>query len=190
MHRKAHVACPVFCTSYKYDLPLGKLGGPKTLVDGLQLSGITTFPSGIPVYIFENDDHSLLGTDNSGSLPLGIDTPNYAGGSIKKLNPRKPGNLYFDTSGFPVEPIGQLGTARRRFSSGPGLNNFNMALSKSTKLYRESTLEFRAESFNVFNHTQFEGVAPDTGNFNSSEFGQAPAAADPRIGQLALKLQF
>ena len=179
-----------FVASYKYSLPFGKLGGPKALLDGWQLSGITTFSKGIPVYVFENDDHSLLGTDNSGPLPLGIDTPNYAGGSIKKLNPRNPGNRYFDTSGFSAEPIGQLGTARRRFFSGPGRNDFNMALSKSTKLYRESTLEFRAEFFNVFNHTQFEAVAPDTGNFNSSEFGQAPAAADPRIGQLALKLQF
>jgi hypothetical protein len=159
-------------------------------VDGWQWSGVTTFSSGIPVYIFENDDHSLLGTDNSGPLPLGIDTPNYTGGSIKKLNPRKAGNLYFDTSGFSPEPIGQLGTARRRFFSGPGLNNFNMALSKDTKLYWGSTLEFRAEFFNVFNHTQFQAVAPATGNFNSSEFGQAPAAGDPRIGQLALKLQF
>jgi hypothetical protein len=176
--------------SYRYSLPLDKLRGPKRLVDGWQWSGVTTFSSGIPVYIFENDDHSLLGTDNSGPLPLGIDTPNYTGGSIKKLNPRKAGNLYFDTSGFSPEPIGQLGTARRRFFSGPGLNNFNMALSKDTKLYWGSTLEFRAEFFNVFNHTQFQAVAPATGNFNSSEFGQAPAAGDPRIGQLALKLQF
>jgi hypothetical protein len=42
----------------------------------------------------------------------------------------------------------------------------------------------------VFNHTQFQAVASSTGNFNSPEFGQASAAADARIGQLALKLQF
>ncbi len=179
-----------FVVSYSYNLPTGKLGGPKKLVDGWQFSGITTFSQGIPVYIFENDDHSLLGTDTSGPLPLGIDTPNYSGGSVKKLNPRKPGNLYFDTSGFSAEPIGQLGTAGRRFFSGPGLNNFNVALSKNTKFSERCTLQFRAEFFNVFNHTQFQAVASSTGNFNSPEFGQASAAADARIGQLALKLQF
>ena len=176
--------------SYTYTLPTDRFGGHKQLVGGWQLSGITTFSTGIPVFIFENDDNSLLGTDNSGPIPLGIDTPNYSGGSIQKLNPRKPGNLYFNTSGFSAEPIGQLGTARRSFFQGPGRNNFNTALSKDTKFFDRYTLQFRAEFFNVFNHTQFQSLPQSTGNFNSSEFGEAPAAADPRIGQLALKLQF
>jgi hypothetical protein len=83
-----------------------------------------------------------------------------------------------------------LGTARRSFFQGPGINNFNTALSKNAKFFERYTLEFRAEFFNVFNHTQFESVPQSSGNFDSSEFGEAPAAADPRIGQLALKLQF
>jgi hypothetical protein len=173
--------------SYTYSLPAGKLGGPKALVDGWQLSGVTTFSNGVPVYIYENDDHSLLGTDNSGPLPLGIDTPNFSGGSVKQLNPRKSGRYYFDTTGFSAEPIGQLGTSRRRFFSGPGMENFNMALSKDTKFFDRYTLQFRAEFFNVFNHTQFSAV---NGNFNSPAFGQAIGANDPRLGQLALKLSF
>ena len=179
-----------FVASYSYNLPTRRLGGPKPLLEGWQLSGVTTLSSGIPIYIYENDDHSLLGTDNAGPLPLGIDTPNYSGGSVKKLNPREPGNLYFDTSGFSAEPIGQLGTARRRFFSGPGLNNFNTALSKDTNFFDKYSLEFRAEFFNVFNHTQFSAVPTVAGNFNASGFGQSSAANDPRIGQLALKLHF
>lgn len=179
-----------FVASYSYSLPTGKLGGPHKLVDGWQLSGVTTFSSGIPIYIYENDDHSLLGTDNSGPLPLGIDTPNYSGGSVKTLNPRQSGNLYFDTSGFSAERIGQLGTGRRRFFSGPGLNNFNTALSKDTKFFDKYSLQFRAEFFNVFNHAQFSAVPTVAGNFNATGFGQASAADDPRIGQLALKFQF
>jgi hypothetical protein len=179
-----------FVVSYTYALPTDRLRGPRKLVGGWQLSGITTFSSGIPVFIFENDDNSLLGTNNSGPIPLGIDTPNYSGGSVQKLNPRKLGNLYFNTSGFSAETIGHLGTARRSFFQGPGINNFNTALSKNAKFFERYTLEFRAEFFNVFNHTQFESVPQSSGNFDSSEFGEAPAAADPRIGQLALKLQF
>jgi hypothetical protein len=191
-----------FVVSYTYDLPLGRLGGPKQLVNGWQLSGVTIFSSGIPVYIFENDDNSLLGTPNAGPLPLGIDTPDYSGGAIQRFDPRKPVSIasarctglpqlvakyYFNPCQFSAEPIGQLGTARRRFFHGPGINNFNVALSKNTRFAERYNLEFRAEFFNVFNHAQFSSV---DGNFNSSTFGQAIHARDPRIGQLALKLAF
>lgn len=176
-----------FVASYSYSLPTARLGGPKMIVDGWQLSGIITYSRGLPVYIYENDDHSLLGTDNSGPLPLGIDTPNFSGGSVKIMNPRKSNNNYFDASAFSAEPIGQLGTARRRFFSGPGLDNYNIALLKNTVFAERYTLQFRAEFFNVFNHTQFSSV---NGNFNSSTFGKATAANGPRIGQLALKLSF
>jgi hypothetical protein len=177
-----------FVVSYTYQLPLGKLGGPKRLVNGWQLSGITTFSSGIPVYVFENDDRSLLGTTFAGPLPLGIDTPSFAGGSVGILNPRKSvTNQYFDTTKFSLEPLGSLGNARRRFFAGPGINNFNMALAKNTHFGERLNLEFRAEFFNIFNHAQFANVQ---GNINASNFGQATSARDPRIGQLALKFGF
>jgi hypothetical protein len=156
-------------------------------VDGWQLSGITNYSRGLPVYIYENDDHSLLGTDNSGPLPLGIDTPNFSGGSVKIMNPRTSNYGYFDTSKFSAEPIGSLGTSRRKFFSGPGLDNYNTSLLKNTQFAERYTLQFRAEFFNVFNHTQFSAV---NGNFNAPTFGEATAANAPRIGQLALKLSF
>jgi hypothetical protein len=187
-----------FVVSYSYVLPFAKLGGPRKLVNGWQVSGVTTFSSGIPVYIFENDDRSLLGTNNAGPLPLGIDTPNYAGGSVQKYDPRtvftpncsasgQPGRYYFNPCQFSTEPIGTLGTSRRRFFAGPGLNNFNMALAKNTAFGDRYNLEVRAEFFNIFNHTQFSTV---DGNFNSLTFGQAIHANNPRIGQLALKFSF
>jgi hypothetical protein len=176
--------------SYNYS-PFDKLRGPKMLVRGWQLSGVTTFSKGIPVFLFENDDNSLLGSSFSGPLPLGIDTPNFSGGRVKTQNPRSTPDHYFFNSPanvqFSAESIGHLGTARRTFFEGPGLNNFNTALSKDTKFFDRYTLQFRAEFFNVFNHTQFALVS---GNFNSGQFGQVTNAADPRIGQLALKLLF
>jgi hypothetical protein len=177
-----------FVVSYTYQLPFGKLGGPKQLVNGWQLSGVTTFSSGLPVYIFENDDRSLLGTPFAGPLPLGVDTPNFAGGSVHIFNPRNTNRQYFDTTGFSAETLGQLGTARRRFFAGPGINNFNMALAKNTRFGERYNLEFRAEFFNIFNHTQFANVQ---GNFNATtSFGQVTTARDPRIGQLGLKFAF
>ena len=177
-----------FVVSYTYQLPFGKLGGPRQLTSGWQLSGVTTFSSGLPVYIFENDDRSLLGTPFAGPLPLGIDTPNFAGGSVHIFNPRNTSRQYFDTTGFSPETLGQLGTARRRFFAGPGINNFNVALAKNTRFGERYNLEFRAEFFNLFNHTQFANVQ---GNFNATtSFGQVTTARDPRIGQLALKFAF
>jgi len=157
-----------FVVSYTYKLPFNRLGGPKLLVDGWQLSGITNFSRGLPVYIYENDDHSLLGTNNAGPLPLGIDTPNYAGGPVKTKDPRKPGGYYFDTSAFSPETIGQLGTARRRFFNGPGINNFNASLLKDMNFFERYRLQFRVEYFNLFNHTQLNAIS---GNVNASGAG-------------------
>jgi hypothetical protein len=79
------------------------------------------------------------------------------------------------------------GNADRRFFHGPGINDFDFALSKDTELTERVKLLFRAEFFNVFNHAQF--VTPN-GILGASNFGIATAARDPRIGQLSLKLNF
>ena len=179
-----------FILSYDYHLPISHLSGPKVVTQGWALSGITTFSVGEPVFIFENNDNSLLETDNTGPMSIGIDAPDYSGGRIQKLNPRKPGNPYFVTSGFTTEPIGQVGTSNRSFFSGPGLNDFDTALLKDTKISERFDLQFRAEFFNVFNHTQFQAVPQTAGNFLSSQFGDVTSAGAPRIGQFALKLQF
>jgi hypothetical protein len=175
-----------FVVSYNYLLPFDKIAANR-LTRGWALSGITRFATGVPVTLIENDNNSLLGTQFTGPIPLGIDVPNYNGSSIRTLNPRNNGGQFFDTSAFSLEQIGQLGNARRRFFHGPGINNFDVALLKDTKLNERLDLQFRAEFFNVFNHTQFQ--APN-GNISASTFGFVQGAADPRIGQISLKLNF
>jgi hypothetical protein len=58
---------------------------------------------------------------------------------------------------------------------------------KNTKINERTTLEFRAEFFNLFNHTQFDSV---DGNIDDTTFGSAIGAQAPRIGQFSLKLSF
>jgi hypothetical protein len=99
-----------------------------------------------------------------------------------------------------VAPPGVLNTAGRSFFHGPGINNWDMSLIKDTKINERFSIEFRAEFFNVFNHTQFENPTSESagafqdvssfGNINSSIFGVVTQARDPRIGQLALKVLF
>ena len=172
--------------SYSYNLPFDHFGGPKQLTHGWQVSGITRFAAGEPVTLYEMDDRSLLGTAYSGPLPIAIDTPNYSGGAVHFNDPRT-GQPYFDVSQFSQETLGQLGTARRRFFHGPGINNWDMAFIKDTGLTERMKLQFRAEFYNIFNHTQFANVQ---GNFNATNFGAATATQPPRIGQLSLKLLF
>jgi len=175
-----------FVASYNYSLPVDLLGRPNRLTNGWQISGITRFSTGLPIIIYESDDRSLLGTAFNGPIQLDVDTPNFTGGALHFKNPRS-GQPYFNTSLFNLETLGQLGNSKRRFFGGPGINNWDMALLKNTKLTEKSNLEFRAEFFNTFNHAQFQNVQ---GNINAANFGFAQSAAAPRIGQLSLKLLF
>jgi len=178
-----------FVVSYSYLLPFDKLvnNASSRLASGWRLVGITHFATGFPIEMGESDDHSLLG--NSG----GTDTPDFLGGNLNFQNPRQAnvstGITYFNTALFAPSAIGFEGTANRAFFHGPGLNNFDMSLLKDVKLAERSSLEFRVEFFNVFNHSQFFNP---NGNITSgpSSFGIINSARPGRIGQLAIKFLF
>lgn len=70
---------------------------------------------------------------------------------------------------------------------GPGQTNLNLALGKSTQILENLKAELRLEAFNVFNHTEF--MNPST-NIYSPQFGEAVNTYDPRIVQIALRLNF
>jgi Carboxypeptidase regulatory-like domain len=174
-----------FVFSYDWILPFDRFvdaGWAKRALGGWSLSGITDFATGLPITLSENDDNSLIG---SNAAP--VDVPNFAGGPVlANTNPRN--NMpYFNTSSFSNEALGQFGNSRRRFFHGPGLNNFNMALAKTTKITESKELQFRVEAFNLFNHAQFYNPS---GEINSSTFGIVTSARDPRIMQLGLKFGF
>ena len=176
-----------FVLSYDYQLPIDRLGGPSRLVKGWRLSGITRFSTGQPVTLGESDDNSLLGTASAGAISLPVDTPNYTPGSLGITDPRS-GKPYFNIGLFSPETLGTLGTARRRFFSGPGLNNWDIALLKDTMIKEGMNLEGRLELFNAFNHAQFG--QPDGNVNNLGSFGTIHTANPPRIMQLSLKLLF
>jgi hypothetical protein len=184
-----------FVVSYVYELPFDKLFHARNrLTNGWEITGITRFATGLPVFITEQDDRSLLGTNSTGPTGSGVDEPNFTPGPLKISNPRNENlaatplqNPYFNTSLFTQEPLGQLGTANRRFFHGPGINNWDMGLFKDLKLTESKSLEFRAEFFSVFNHAQFTNPS---GNFIDSAFGFVTNAGGERIGQLAIKFLF
>jgi hypothetical protein len=189
-----------FVASYNYTLPIDKLGGPTPLTHGWAVSGITKFATGLPVTMVETDDQSLLGTGFGGPITLPVDTPDQIAPIVKE-NPRNTGGQYFSITSFGPSALGTEGDARRRFFHGPGINQWDFALLKDTKITERFDLQFRAEFFNIFNHTQFltpsgitgfTAVPPPVGGFapTSSSFGQVPGTLPARIGQLSLKLNF
>lgn len=188
-----------FVASYTYELPTDKFGGPKRLTNGWGVTGITRFSTGLPVTLVETDDQSLLGTAFGGPITLPVDTPNLVG-PVHIMNPRDTGGQYFNPSAFAPSALGQEGDSPRRFFHGPGINDWDFALTKNTSISERSTLQFRAEFFNVFNHTQFlnaQGITSFKPNptvpgafITSASFGQVSGAQSPRIGQLSLKLNF
>lgn len=190
-----------FVASYGLALPFerwtGATGVAKKVAEGWSLSGITSFATGLPVSLSESDDNSLTGITSST-----VDTPQLLGGPIiDNTNPRS-GQPYFNPSAFGLEPFGQIGTARRRFFHGPGINNFDLALLKNMKFAESKELQFRVEAFNLFNHAQFNNpngsINADstfTGPNNvpqasSGSFGFVTGARSPRIMQVALKFLF
>jgi hypothetical protein len=180
-----------FVANYEYQLPLtGFLHGPKPLVDGWRISGITRISTGFPVSLHSDGDNSLMGSLPNGVNNHSIDRPDYNGGPLNlNHNPRN-GLAYFNTAAFPVNALGSPGTASRRSFYGPGAMNFDLALLKNFKLGESRQLQFRLETFNTFNHAQFFGPVSVDGDVDSKTFGQVVKAAPPRLVQLAAKITF
>ena len=172
-----------FVASYNWAVPFDRAfqRGPKRLTQGWNIVGISRFSSGFPITLSQSSgDQSLTGDSSN-------DTPNVVG-QVHTQNAHNPGpngpNTYFLPGAFATETYGGFGTANRRFFHGPGILNTDFALEKNTRITESTSLQFRAEFFNVFNHTQFNNPS---GNFSSSLFGVVTSARDPRIGQFSAK---
>jgi hypothetical protein len=143
----------------------------RAIFDGWELSGVTLFQSGNPFTIINSAGNTGISlTDNAGVAEgLGNVTQGFAASYpdvIRGLpspgnNPASFGPLIGNPSQF-VAPRGlTFGDAGRNYFNNPGRLNFDTAVLKHFKLSETSDLEFRAEAFNVFNHTQFRIYDPD-----------------------------
>ncbi len=167
----------VLTFNYLWDIPFfGHTNGPvKAIFDGWQLGGITNFQEGFPSNV-------TLTTDNEG-IGGGLERPNRIG------NPSGPRTLanWFNTSAFVVPPIATFGNAPNGVVRGPGLNNWDLALSKNIHLKESKVVSLRFQGFNFFNHAQFNGI--DTG-LGDATFGHVTSAAEPRIVQFGVAVSF
>src|SRR3984893_4308940 len=147
-----------FVFSYNFELPIEKaFRASKRLTHGWSVSGITRYATGLPVTFQSFGDNALVQVQNNGVNSVSIDLPNYnpsLGALNVKHDPRN-NPLAFNTGLFSPNPLGTFGTSSRRFFYGPGIDNYDVALRKLTRLAESISMEFRFETFNTFNHAQF-----------------------------------
>jgi Carboxypeptidase regulatory-like domain len=180
-----------FVSSFSYEPPLDRLfSASNRWTSGWSVSGIVHYATGFAVTFYNYEDTSLLGTQGNGINNLAVDELEYTPGPLDlNHNPRN-GAAYFNTSLFSLPPPGSVGNSRRRFFSGPGINDYDVTLQKSTRLSESKLFEIRAEAFNLFNHAQFYGPGSVDGNISSPTFGHVIAAASPRLVQFVAKISF
>ena len=104
--------------------------------------------------------------------------------------------LWIDTSCF-TRPatLGKIGNMPRNLVRLPGIFNSDLALFKNVQLREKAKLQFRWETYNLFNHTNFKDIdASMTFNANGDQtnarFGVPTSARSPRVMQGSLRLSF
>ncbi len=182
-----------------YDLPLGRQQrflstlptGLDRLVGGWQLSTIVTLQSGFPF------------TPQLGYNPTNSgDTRNPVRPNV---NPAFRGSLYtsgttaqraaqfFNPAAFSAPANGAVGNLRRDTLTGPGLAEWDLSLLKATQITERMRLQFRAEVFNLLNHTNLQTPNPvvyTSATVQSPTAGVITSAGASRQIQLGLKLLF
>ena len=172
----------IFNANFLYEIPLLRNATSRALRTGLggwEFSGVFTAETGLPLNITQG------GPESSNGLPLGQNRPNVTG---SESYPRTVAE-WFNTAIYSSPALGQWGNLGYDAIQGPGRFNVNLSLFKNWVLSekRGSKLQLRVESFNIFNHTQFQNVST---TFTSSNFGQVTSAFDPRSFQLGMKAYF
>jgi hypothetical protein len=165
-----------------YELPWFRegRGALSQILGGWQISGVLNARTGLPLRIAQ-----LSGIPDS--------RPDYVGG-----NPVLPDwhdtLLYLNAAAFarvPTYPATNAtirpGTQNPSQVRGPGRRIVNIAVAKTVRLKESMTLQVRAEAFNALNHVNYR---PPNTSILSPDFGKITAAAEPRTGQIGVRLTF
>jgi hypothetical protein len=168
--------------NFIYDIPFLRHGSNhflKSTLGGWELSGIVTFASGLPI------NPQLTGGQSSNGLANATNRPD----KVAPVSYPHTAGQWFSTASFAAPAVGAWGDAGHNSLRGPSRQNWNLSMFKSFVISesRGSRFELRVESFNTWNHTEFNQVSNALG---SSNFGQVTSAFDPRVIQLGGKLYF
>jgi hypothetical protein len=165
--------------SFVYDIPKIASGPLGALLNSWQMNGILAMRSGLPFTVKSGTDRSLsgIGTDNADQIgdwtrPSGVD----------------PVLKWFNTAAFQPAVFGTFGTAGRNALRGPGYSSVDFAMFKNIPLTEAVRMQFRMESFNLFNTANFNN--PNATFTAGANFGKIQTADAPRVFQFGLKFLF
>jgi hypothetical protein len=184
-----------FVVNYFYAVPLFKsaTGLSHALLGGWQFSGTTVAQSGTPFSVTNGSTYgdnagvanSIAINNASGSRPDLAGNPN--SGFTANQDPTNRGPLAYNPNAFAV-PVGlTFGDVGRNTLNLPGRVNFNFGTFKRFAINEKTGFEFRWENYNLFNHTQYNGISASLGG---GPFLHLNATHDPRIMQFGLRFYF
>ncbi len=169
-----------FVASFVYEFPWGRGldGRQKKLLAGWQISGVVTLQTGAPFTVNLGVDQANIGAGPA-QRPHLLRNPNLSSG-------RSP-ERWFDTSAFALPAAFTFGNAGRNIVFAPGYSDVDFSLQKDMNLTETVRLKFRVETFNLFNHPNFD--VPNRIAFTPN-FGRIFSADAARQIQFGLKLEF
>jgi hypothetical protein len=199
----------IFSLGYVWDIPGFKNPGlTHSLLGGWRYSGIVTASTGTPFSVLFTTDNAGVGNGLGSAAYMDIVGDPKAGVRQADLYVPTFGPLLYNPTAFAAPRGLTFGDSGRNRLRNPGRVNFDMALLKNFAVTERASFEFRAEAFNVFNHTQWVPIAGDagsgagnnssgtnvlsgdpTGDISSGAF-RPGIAHSPRILQLGLKFLF
>jgi hypothetical protein len=156
------------------------------IVEGWQITGILAANTGLPFNVTD-------GVDQSNQI-TGVPRPNYSPNNPARTvgtvnypacnnNPVLGGaTMYFNPNCFTQEAFGTLGNLGREALVGPSLVNVDLGILKSTRIRENLNLQFRAELFNVFNHTNLS--FPTSALFTGTPSPTTTLGLSPTAGQI------
>lgn len=193
----------MFVSNAVYSLPAFKKWGSLAshVLGNWQLNGIVTLLSGIPLDVQTGLSGQYFG--------LAANAP---GGFRPDLVPGQPiylhgadHTVYLNPAAFKAPALGQFGNLKRGFVRQPGLTNIDFSLAKNWKIHERYGIQLRAEMFNLFNHTNFNGFDPGLGlspnrdaggkflgtfTATNGNFGRLNTDRGPRNIQFGVKFNF
>jgi hypothetical protein len=177
--------------SWIYDLPsFRKAGLSRVLLGGWQFAGIMISRSGEPFSVTNGVFGDSAGVANgfgTGSYADLVGDPHALPSNRNSSNANILGPLLFNPNAYVQTQGLTFGNSGRNSLNLPHRTNFDMSLYKIFKPVEKVQMQFRAEAFNVFNHTQFSYVNSSVG---ADAFLFAGGAHSGRVLQFGLKLAF
>jgi Carboxypeptidase regulatory-like domain len=186
----------IFNFSYVWDVPFFKGKGiTHAFLGGWEYSGIVGISSGTPFSVLSSGDIAGVGSGvGDGARADLVGDPN----QVVRAATAGTGPLWYNPNAFATASPLTFGNTGRNDLRNPRRTNFDMALFKQFPVHEAMAFQFRAEAYNVFNHTEWGGIAGDSGSAGGA--GNNTVGADnflfvttvhnPRILQLALKFIF